>query len=262
MTTLSSLLSDIGPTNIGNAPTFFRVYHTSRDNEGNGGCCCLWTVPANMVSVTFEVYGGGGSGMDGCCCTYQMNGGGSGNYTSKTVDVVAGCQFRICAGGSTPWACNVSNCGCWGCSSYIVDITGGTTIACACGGWPGNGQPGFTGPFSGYTCCWARINGSSNAGSISAANDYTIVGAQANGMRNQFCYQQYWYYTAGGFYSDGGRSYNLCDTTWYGTGRNRHNGDGYRNNFPGGAGFSAVACGGTHDGGTGGAGGMVIVSYS
>ena len=106
------------------------------------------------------------------------------------------------------------------------------------------------------------MNGDTNAATHSGVNDFTIVGTGGGGHRNQYCYGHYWYYTNGGFGGDGGRSYNLCDTTWQGTGRQKHNGDRYVNNFPGGAGFSAVACSGTHDGGTGGAGGMVIVSYS
>ena len=75
MTTLSSLLSDIGPTSIGNVPTWFKVWHTSYTSVSNGGCCCLWTVPAGIVSIQFEMYGGGGGGSRG-----GYGGGNSGSY--------------------------------------------------------------------------------------------------------------------------------------------------------------------------------------
>ena len=66
MATLSSLLSSIGPTDIGNIPTRLKIYHTSTTGVSNGGCCCLWTVPASptITSITLELYGGGGGGSD------------------------------------------------------------------------------------------------------------------------------------------------------------------------------------------------------
>lgn len=262
MATLSSLLSTLAPGSVGNAPTFFRVYNTSINSVSNGGCCCLWTVPAGVTSVTFDVWAGGGSGSDGCCCSYQAYGGSSGQFTTKTIDTQAGCQYRICAGGSGACAYNVSNCGCIGCSSYVVAITGGSNVLCAEGGDSGNAQPGFTSPFSSYSCCWGRINGGdSNSKQGGNLGDYYIPGVAGGASRNQFCFTHYYYYTSGGHGSSHGRSYTLCDTTWYGSGRQKHNGDAYRNQFPAGPGFSAIGCGGTHDYSTGGAGGLVIVSY-
>ena len=39
------------------------------------GMCCLWTVPANTGTVTFEIWSGGGSGAGGTCancCMYTI----------------------------------------------------------------------------------------------------------------------------------------------------------------------------------------------
>ena len=262
MATLSSLLSSLSPGSTGNAPTFFRVYNTSYESVSNGGCCCLWTVPSGITSVTFEVYAGGGSGGSPCCCAYQAYGGSVGNYSRKTIDTQAGCQYRICAAGSTACANQVSNCGCIGCPSYVVAITGGSNVLCAHGGDAGNLQPGFTGPFSSSTCCWGRINkGGSSSGLTGADGDFHWAGVSGGSQKNQFCHTHYYYYNSGGPGSSHGRSYTLCDTTWQGSGRQKFNGDGMRYQFPSGPGFSGVACGGSHDWATPGAGGMVVISY-
>jgi hypothetical protein len=262
MATLSSLLSSLTPGTSGSAPTFFRVYHTNTQSVSNGGCCCLWTVPSGITSITFTVFGGGGSGNAACCCAYQAYGGHSGVTSVRTIDTVAGQQYRICAGGSGACSYQTSNCGCFGCPSYVYGVTESANIICSTGGEPGNSQPGFTGPFSSYTCCWGRISSGNNTSAASGANgDYFITGTGQGSQKNTYCSTHYYYYTQGGPGSSGGRSYTLCDTTWYGNGRQKHNGDGYRNQYPGGPGFGSIACGGTHDYGTGGAGGLVIVSY-
>ena len=33
------------------------------------GCCCLWTVPAGINRVTFELWGSGGNGNGECSCS-------------------------------------------------------------------------------------------------------------------------------------------------------------------------------------------------
>ena len=160
MPSLLTLLSSLAPGSTGNVPTRLKVYHTSTGSPANGGCCCLWTVPAGITSVVFELYGGGASGNDGCCCVFESFQGTAGAWTKHQVDVVAGCQFRICAGSSTSCAYNVSNNGCIGCASYVYDVTNASTIACACGGDAGYSQPGHSTAFNAYTCCFGRVQNS------------------------------------------------------------------------------------------------------
>jgi hypothetical protein len=116
----------------------------------NGGCveqangrCCLWTAPANVSQVTFEIWsgGGGGAGHTCCnCCSFSIGGAG-GNYATKTIAVCPGWQYTVCAGGS--WPCNKSHiCDAgMGCRSFVNGcnlsnfcVTGG------CGGWMCNGD--------------------------------------------------------------------------------------------------------------------------
>ena len=85
-----------------NYPTEFVVWNNSL-SPGNGGCCCLWTVPSGTTWITFEMWGGGGGGGGSCCCM-QGDGGGSGAYAVKTVcngNGLTGCQYTICAGGTS-----------------------------------------------------------------------------------------------------------------------------------------------------------------
>jgi hypothetical protein len=60
--------------------------------EQANGKCCLWTVPAEVSTVTFEIWsgGGGGAGHTCCnCCSFTIGGAG-GNYASKTISVCPG----------------------------------------------------------------------------------------------------------------------------------------------------------------------------
>jgi len=262
MTTLTTLLSSISPTNIGNPPGYLQVYHTSITSVSNGGCCCLWTVPAGVTSVTFELYGGGASGNDACCCAWTAVEPTAGNYAVKQVDVVAGCQFKICAGGSTACAHNISNGGCHGCSSYVEAVTGSTVVGCACGGFCGSSQPGFSSPFTSYTCCWGRINGDNNTSRNSSVNDIDIMGTGGNSHKIQHCFTEHFSTGSGGWNMDSWRSFSFCDTTWQRQGGDVHSGGQGWGMWPGGPGTSGIACGGGHCWGTFGAGGTIIVRYN
>ena len=111
--------------------------------EQANGKCCLWTVPANVTSVTFEIWsgGGGGAGHTCCnCCSFSIGGAG-GNYGARTVATVPGCQYTVCAAGS--WPCHWSHtCSAgMGCVSYVTGFN--LTNFCAvggCGGWMCNGD--------------------------------------------------------------------------------------------------------------------------
>ena len=45
-----------------NFPTEFVVKGPAAGNALDGGCCCQWTVPAGTTWITFEMWGGGGTG--------------------------------------------------------------------------------------------------------------------------------------------------------------------------------------------------------
>jgi len=107
------------------------------------GKCCLWTVPASVSQVTFEIWygGGGGAGHTCCtCCSFTIGGAG-GNYATKTISTVPGCQYTVCAGGSWPCAKSHTCQASMGCRSYVSGynlsnfcVTGG------CGGCLYNGN--------------------------------------------------------------------------------------------------------------------------
>lgn len=262
MSTLTGLLSDLAPALIGNVPTRLKIYHTSMNDPANGGCCCLWTVPAGITSIVFELYGGGASGNDGCCCSFSSYEGTSGSWTYKRIDTVAGCQYRLCAGSSTSCAYNVSNVGCTGCSSYVYDVTAASIIACSCGGDAGTQQHGFTSPYGNYTCCYGRIQAGSSSGNH-GLGDVTIGGMGGTGMRNTYCHTNYYIWQSGGFRQPGKRNEDLC-SCWHQEGRNVMctSGNPFTGqSFPGGPGTSAIACAGVHYNGQPGSGGQVIVMY-
>lgn len=266
MATLSSLLNSIAPANVGNVPTRLKVYHTSVGSPANGGCCCLWTVPAGISSITFELYGGGASGNDGCCCVFESFQGTAGSWTRHRIDTQPGCQYRICAGSSTSCAYQVSNNGCTGCASYVYDVTAGTNIACACGGEAGTSQHGHSGPYNAYTCCFGRIQSGSSASANSShgTGEISIGGMGGTGLRNTYCHTQYYIWNSGGFRQLGRRNEGLC-ACWHQEGRYvmcTSNDPFTGQSFPGGPGVSAIACGGVHFNGQPGSGGQVIVKYS
>jgi len=117
----------------------------------NGGCCCLWTVPAGTAYIRFEMWGGGGGGAGGCCCQ-QGCGGGGGSYAVKTLtgnQVVAGCQYTICGAGSTSQANTC--CGFPGNTSFVIGFGLGTF--CSRGGTPGvTTCTAFTNAYQGEMC--------------------------------------------------------------------------------------------------------------
>ena len=52
--------------------------------NNNGGKCCNWTVPQGTTFAVFELWGGGASGVGGCCCMQGMPGDG-GSYAIKSL---------------------------------------------------------------------------------------------------------------------------------------------------------------------------------
>ena len=107
------------------------------------GCCCLWTVPAYVRKVTFDLWGAGGNGHGSCSnniCQHFMGAMG-GAYNAKTIDTVPGCQYTICAAGV--YRCwQIDCCGCKGCSSYVLGFN--LSNFCADGGYGGRTTADWT----------------------------------------------------------------------------------------------------------------------
>lgn len=107
-----------------------------------------WTVPVNVTSVTFKVWGGGGGGGGGGS-SYLSNGlagagGGGGGYYSKVVSVAEGDTFNITvgsggAGGSRNGSDSTGSAGAAGTFSKVVKASNSTVIAQGNGGAGGGG---------------------------------------------------------------------------------------------------------------------------
>lgn len=248
MPSLRTLLSDLEPPTIGNPEKSFFVRNNSSSVQ-NGGCCCLWTVPAGVTSVTFEMWGSGGDGQGARCCERAGTMPTGGSYAVKSIDTVAGCQYRICAGGS----------GCCGCCcgitsrafpSYIYDITAANTIGCAVGGCGGCSDMTRGGFCYGYMCCWGKLSGT-------GLGDLVMDGTGGVSFINCYCRAHIFMITSGGLGSDrmtsafcakepsGSGGYHMCSPA----------------SWPAGAGTAGRACGGGTCSGQAGAGGLVKISY-
>lgn len=153
--------------------------------EQANGKCCQWTVPTGVTKAIFEIWSGGGSGAGSlCCCCYQAIGGAGGNYAQKTINVLPGWQYTVCAGGTFPCryvractggqgcasfvtGCNLSNfcavggCGAWACQSgdawspYIITSCSNCGIGGSTCGFAGAdfGMMGTTGGYTGRGLC-------------------------------------------------------------------------------------------------------------
>ena len=249
MPTLRSLNGSISPPTVGNPLKSFYVQYTTTGHQ-NGGCCCLWTVPAGVTRATFELWGAGGDGSGGFCCESTALGAVGGSYSIKTVDTVAGCQYRICAAGSgcCTYCYDTGN---NGYPSYVYDITAAAVIACACGGQGGDSSQTRYNSGEGYTCCWGRLSGC-------GLGDFTMPGAGGTGIRNQYCHSNQYVIVSGGPFSSGRTSPDRC-SIWACNGRNIMKSE---SPFPGGGGNGPNSCGGGMCYGQYGQGGMVRISYS
>ena len=140
--------------------------------------------PPGTSHITFEIWGGGGSGARACCCQYG-NPGGAGAYAIKTLcaclDHCTGQPFQ---GGTlggmcyelfvAPPNCEGQCCkGNVGCKSYVTGC--GLCNFCADGGMPG------------HTCCYAFRCGRC---CDSDTGNYSARGAQETNCLNEYrpCY--------------------------------------------------------------------------
>jgi len=239
----SSLFQAQLPTNV--FGTLY-VYNTNVGNVNNGGQCCLWTVPTGAKWARFEVWGGGGDGGGACCCQQPSKGGGSGSYARRTIRVVPGQTYTLCAAGSG--CCSQNNCGTNGFSSYACNASA-TYPLCLCA----------SGGEGGSSCCWAAIGGnyhcSSNVCGSTCNADFAICGIQGSAHQS-WCGFDSWHYVAQGPYIGGGMrpTRTHCGEYWMGC-------DSVGGNiWPGGGGGTAISYGGCCWGGWG-AGGLVVVTY-
>tara|TARA_B100000035_G_scaffold197475_1_gene168729 strand:- start:3125 stop:4225 length:1101 start_codon:yes stop_codon:yes gene_type:complete len=69
--------------------------HGNPDN--GGGARADWVVPPGVSTATFHLWGAGGSGAAGICCTSGLN-AGSGAYAYKKISVTPGDRYVLCTG--------------------------------------------------------------------------------------------------------------------------------------------------------------------
>ena len=225
-----------------------RVWHTSVNAPENGGCCCLWTVPAGVKWFAVEVWGGGGGGAGACACGAGWP-GGSGSYSRKIVNDLNGAggqQYTICAGGSNCCCCGTG--GVVGYPSFIAP-SGGAVIACASGGGSGGWR------------CYFHINCSYSGCQQEECGSWTgtmgICGTSGGAKGSSFCTGVY---------------HQLMPSApmTYGGARGTRDGcsgrccgliNGGCATFPGGGGATAVSHGDNRSCGQHGAGGLVVVYY-
>ncbi len=149
--------------------------------NNNGGKCCNWTVPQGTTFAVFELWGGGASGVGGCCCMQGMPGDG-GSYAIKSTNVSGGDTFTICAGrsGCCLYAGNNYN----GHPSFVMGTpTGGSCFcAVACGGGCSNCTH-CHGYFSCYGCCMTCYRCGNQPNNV----DFGISGYSGSAQRSQHC---------------------------------------------------------------------------
>lgn len=249
MSDLRSLFPDsryVQNVTVNNPYSVVYIWNTDTTSPSNGGRCCLWTVPANATWAKFEVWGGGGGGAGACCCQHAQMGGGAGTYARKTIRVVPGQQYTICAGGSTNCtaACQAPQ----GFPTYACNPSA-TYPLCLCA----------SGGFGGYTQCFVANNGcymcvTCICGSA-CGHDFALCGPSGS-AHNTSCGFSAFHYATEPTYIGGGLRVSqdhcriACGTFMNGCA-----------SFPGGGGGTAN----THDGscqtGSHGQGGLVIITY-
>jgi hypothetical protein len=249
MANLRTLTGSIAASAATNYPTEVLIYNLNVETANNGGICCLYTVPVGTKYIKFEMWGGGGGGAGACCCQ-QGAPGGSGAYAVKTVCSanLGGCQYTICAGGTTSTSPNCI--GCPGCDSYVNGF--GLSNFCARGGAYGDTHCFYAFCYScciPYTLCCCAYGG-----------DICVPGNQSTFQIYNWCqaaFQQHAMLAAstasGPMFGPGGcinGSPNGSCTNWF-----------TKAYYPGGGGMSANTIGGNCWCGGQGASGLVSVTY-
>ena len=248
MTQLRDLLYGYGEgTSL--TPGEFTVYNTSITTAGNGGRCCLWTVPAGVTYAVFEMWSGGGSGAGSCCCM-QGGGAGAGGYAVKGCNVSPGQEIRICAAASG--CCKNGTNGECGCCTFVCSLGGGgqgTWESKVCGGRCVTVETRCNYFRNCYHCCSQCYC----CGGVASNVDHFFPGVTGSAHPTQHCLDDAYQMAANAPMTGGGQRYG-------GNGCCAQGGSSMFGNFPGGGGLSAQMMGGCCCGGPG-AGGMVYVVY-
>lgn len=228
----------------------FYVYNTSITSNENGGRCCLWTVPAGIRWARFEVWGGGSSGPGGCCCQHPVQSGGAGAYARKTMQVLPGDTYRICAAGST--GCSATCCGCIGLPSYVQTESATYTINLCARGGPAACGNCFTYSSVNACCGNTRVCLTDSF----CGQDFGLPAISGASMIATCGYQSYQYVPQGP-YSGGGvrQSRDYCQSL------SGCQSIGSFAVWPASGGGGAVSNGGGCCWGNHGAGGLVIITF-
>lgn len=258
MADLRTLFPDtnFNTTITGATPTVLYVYNTNHNTANNGGRCCLFTVPAGTRWARFEVYGAGGDGGGACCCQHPRCSGSSGSYARRTIRVVPGESYTICAGGT---GCCAQACqGTAGFPSYACNPTA-TYPLCLCASGGSGGNTGCFLQTSGCLSSPSQVCGSacgcdfSICGTLSGYYDGIYCGFDAYGSSPFGVYE----FSAGIKYSfDYCQNFNGC--SMFGDAGGANHVSLARYGSPGG---SASANGGPCCWGGFGQEGLVIVTY-
>jgi len=220
------------------------VYNTNTTTVNNGGACCEFIVPGDKTVVAWEIWGGGGAGAGGQCCTIGM-GADAGGYIAGSKTVSPGDTLIICAAGST---CCRSTGSCQnGFDSYV----------CLNGEWCARAQGGCHGWYqcNGHYCyrCCGSLQTTPVSYNGDSHNVMCIQGNKGFWWSNSYCYNHGFSVQPGapmtGHMSMG---INGCCTC---------SGAILFGHFPGGGGFTAGRFGGSSNCGGAGAGGMVYLVF-
>lgn len=149
------------------------------------GCCCLWTVPAYVTRLRWEIWGSGGSGHGACSCNrcHHYKGAGGGQYNTVTIATTPGAQYTVCAAGNGV-CCRFECVGCYGCTSYV----NGPNLSnfCAIGGDPGCANTDWTTRCnSAWECC---LQAGANGGEFGAISHSGAFGGVEWWFTVGFCH--------------------------------------------------------------------------
>ena len=138
----------------------------------------VWTVPANVSSAFFELWGGGGPGGGASTNSTAGGGGGGGGYCNVTTSVTPTTNYSITVALATPGG---TGSGITGDDSYVQDPS--LSQICRASGGGGGGANNGTGGMGGIGISGDVIftGGSGAAGSGSSGGGGGAAGVSGNG---------------------------------------------------------------------------------
>ena len=222
---------------------------TGGEGQNYNGWSCSWTVPDDVKSIKFEIYGAGASGYGSCCCMLNNLPGGAGGYAVKHInfedgDFVIGDTYAICAGGTG--CCWPHQHGVRGHTSYINGP--GLSNFCAVGGHTAISS---CASFWCYICCHTCYGCAPIYGA-----DYGAPGQSSWRKSSQYCANDTWQVAAN---AAGPIAHGQPAFSPDGCVHGYHSGGGPSS--PGAGAFGAQVAGGGCCCGKSGGGGGVLVTY-